>query len=221
MSDLELFRQAINEGFNQRIDKILESESDEISCSKKHEIAMRTILRGKIPTEGKRSSTRARLIIIIAAVILSLALVGCAIIYRYEIGELAIQILERYDFIVHSDSTKNTHIEEVYELTYLPEGYELSDTFTSSKTVSYIFVNAQSAVIGFYQDGIGNSLYHVDNEHGDTKTIQIGEHTIYYRDAGDRFIYMWDDEKYIFTLTSSFPFSDEELTLILEGIKIK
>ena len=220
MSDLELFRQAINEGFNQRIDKILESESEEISCSKKHEIAMRAIIRGKVPTERKLSK-RARRIIIIAA-LLALLLASCAVIYRDEIGKLSVEMLERYDLIIHSDNkASSSALVEIYELTYLPEGFQLEETYILPHSISLYYFDTNGNKISFYQNVIGKGHYHIDNENGGMDIFEIGDYSIYYRQSENNSIYMLNNDKYVMTIISTIHLTTEELSLILEGIKIK
>ena len=46
-SNLELFKQAISEGLSEKFDSVADSYTDEIICSEKHKLAMRTIVYGK------------------------------------------------------------------------------------------------------------------------------------------------------------------------------
>ena len=93
-NEMDLFKQAIREALDKKIDEAINSENETLDVSKKHKIAMRTILRGKIPTEGRVSPKTVRIIAIVA--IIALLLASCAIIYREEIGKLRVKILERY-----------------------------------------------------------------------------------------------------------------------------
>ena len=55
--NLELFKQAINEGLSRRFDKISSSFTDEIVCSEGHELAMRSIVYGKASEKRALSLT--------------------------------------------------------------------------------------------------------------------------------------------------------------------
>ena len=218
-NEMDLFKQAIREALDKKIDEAINSENEEINVSKKHKIAMRTILRGKIPAEGGVSTKKVRIIAIVA--IIALLLASCAVIYREEIGKLRVKILERYDLITHSDNSGTPlSIEEEYELSYVPEGYELKDVISSEHDVLRTYYNATGKNITLCQSVVGNSHILLDNEHGNSETYKIGDLTIYYRPGSDKFVYLWNDEKYIVIISSDIKFSIDELTKIIEGVKI-
>lgn len=219
-NEMNLFKQAIREALDKKIDEAINSENETLDVSKKHKIAMRTILRGKIPTEGKVSAKRVRIIAIVA--IIALLLASCAIIYREEFGQLRVKIFDRYDLITHSDnSDKPTTLEEIYELSYVPAGFQLKETDISSEYATYIYLNADQKRFVFFQDTVGNSKHLVDNEHGNNHVVQIGEYYVYVAQSTGNYVYIWNDEKYILTMGSDIQLSTEDLTLIINGIKAK
>ena len=81
--NMNLLKEAIVEGFNQRIDDTLSSRIESAPCSKRHEEAMKAILAGKV-TGNIVWTTKARRIValLVAALLL---LTSCAVIYRDEI----------------------------------------------------------------------------------------------------------------------------------------
>ena len=81
--NMNLLKQAIVEGFNQRIDDTLSSRMESAPCSKRHMEAMKAILEGKV-TGNIVWTTKARRIValLVAALLL---LTSCAVIYREEI----------------------------------------------------------------------------------------------------------------------------------------
>ncbi len=81
--NMNLLKEAIVEGFNQRIDDTLSSQIESAPCSKRHEEAMKAILAGKV-TGNIVWTTKARRIValLVAALLL---LTSCAVIYRDEI----------------------------------------------------------------------------------------------------------------------------------------
>ena len=81
--NMNLLKEAIVEGFNQRIDDTLSSRIESAPCSKRHEEAMKAILAGKV-TGNIVWTTKARRIValLVAALLL---LTSCAVIYREEI----------------------------------------------------------------------------------------------------------------------------------------
>lgn len=218
-NEMDLFKQAIREALDKKIDEAINSENETLDVSKKHKIAMRTILRGKIPTEGRVSAKRVRIIAIVA--IIALLLASCAVIYREEIGKLTVVILERYDLITHSDNSGTPlSIEEEYELSYVPNGYDLKDVITTENTVIRTYSNSDENNIIFNQNVVGNAHILLDNEHGNSETYKIGDLIVYFRPSSDKFVYLWNDEKYIVIISSDIKFSIDELTKIIEGVKI-
>lgn len=221
-TDCELFKDALREGLSRRIDSIASSYEGEVLYSKKHETAMRAIISGKHPKAHRLPNKFRRIVAIVA--ILALLLASCAVIYRDEIKALKEKIFAKYDWLTYSEEYsdyENTTIEEVYELTYLPEGYFLKDSYISTGTVSIYYEDANGNTICFDQDPIHNLHVIVDNEEGYQTTIQIDKYTIHHRQVKDKYMYMWNDGKYVFSLLLSFLPNEDELLLILDGVKIK
>ena len=121
--NLELFKQAISEGLSEKLDSVVNSYTDEIVCSEKHRLAMRTIVYGKAETKRTWSPKKRRIIAILVAA--ALLLTSCAVIFRNEICEIVGEFFAKY--VYSGDETGMETIEEVYELTYLPEGYGLKE----------------------------------------------------------------------------------------------
>ena len=217
-NNIDIFKQAILEGVSQKIDETIKAYDGKIIYSKKHLATMRSILRGK---EQRYLSAKAKRIIIIVAII-ALLLISCTVIYREKIGELTINIFNRDDIITHeAGEDKPKNIEEVYELTYIPDGYILENTLFLPNIFQYTYYGTDGAEMIFQQKSFGNSIHHFDNEHGESDTINIGDLTVYCRRSAEDYLYIWDDEKYILTLTINSQISTEELKQIVEGIKIK
>lgn len=179
---------------------------------------MRSILRGKTKTH---LSAKAKRIIAIVA-ILALLLASCAIIYREKIGELTVRFFDRDDIITHEGSKdKPQTIEEVYEFTYIPEGYVLENTLFLPNIFQYTYYDADRTEIIFEQRTLGVAITHLDSEHGESEIIMIDNIRIYRRRSAQTHTYIWDDGKYTLTIKSKFQISTEELRQIIEGIKIK
>jgi hypothetical protein len=71
-SDLELFKQALSEGLSESFDSVVDGYTGEIVCSKRHELAMRTIVYGKTSERRILSPKERRIIAILIAVALML-----------------------------------------------------------------------------------------------------------------------------------------------------
>lgn len=223
MNDInrELLKQAISEGLSNRLDNMSDSCTEAIVCSEKHMLAMRTIVYGKIDKIKKPLSMRAKRIIaiLVAAAIL---LTSCGIIFREGLREIFEDI-----YVAVTYETKNTieeFISEVYAPTYIPEGYSLKGEWLSDGYTEYFFSDENGDEIYFKQGIIDEFKIVMDNESGYSETRSIGSYELYYRVTNSSRTYhhyVWHNEKYLMKLTTSEEFSNEELLLILDGIKVK
>ena len=213
----ELFKQAINEALTNKFQRMADACDEEIVCSRRHRKAMRAIVSGKTPR--KPLSTKMIAILVAAAVLL---LAGCAIIYRDEIRGFITNIREIFiELRFDEGEQESREIEEIYELTYIPEGYSLKDQNINLMGVQYIFTNSDSKRIKFIQRSLDASSFSIDSEHSDNTIIEIENYIIYTRKTGDIFYYLWNDGRYAMQIHSSERLSDDELLLIIYGIRNK
>ena len=158
--------------------------------------------------------------ILVAAAVLLLA--GCAIIYRNEIRDFITDIREHFVKVSFSEGeNESQNIEEIYELTYLPEGYTLESQHIGKMIVQYVFTNSKENHIRFIQQPLDSSSFAVDIEHGDYEIINIGEYEVYYRQINTGYYYIWNDGKYALKINSTELLPEQLLKLIIEGIQIK
>lgn len=218
-NNLELFKQAVSEGLSQKLDSVVDSCSEEIVCSKRHELAMRTIVRGKVDNKRTLSPKMRRIIAILVAA--ALILTSCGIIFRNEIREIFEDV---YDFFVAvtytEESFNDTVIDEVYELGYLPDGYSLKEEVIAPLCAQYKYVNENGNYIWFEQRVLDGSNLTIDSESGYSKIVEVQEHNVYYRYTDKHYNYIWNN-KYTFQIKSNHKLQNEEIVLILDGLKIK
>ncbi len=213
----ELFKQALVEGVNRRLDREIDACDEEITYSRRHIKNMARIVNGK---QIKKPLNRKMIAILVAAAILLLA--GCAIIYRNEIREFITDIRERFVKVSFSEGeNESQNIEEIYELTYVPEGYVLTEESITRMGIQYKFTNEEGESIKFIQQPLDSSSFSVDIEHGDYEIINIGEYGIYYRQINTGYCYIWNDGKYAMQLYVSNELPEQTLTLIINGINTK
>ena len=215
-SNLELFKQAISEGLSERFDSVVKNCTDEIVCSEKHKIAMRTIVYGKIDTKRSWSPKMRRIIAILVAA--ALLLTSCGIIFRNEIREIFEEFFVK---LTYPNVEDGEVIEKIYELGYLPEGYSLSNENIRPVGVRYEYKNENGDYIWFEQKLLDGTDFIVDNESGFSRVNNIDNYEIYYRFADQKHVYVWNDGKYSFKLYSTISISNDEIILLLEGITIK
>ena len=212
----ELFKQALVEGVSRRIDREIAACDEEVNYSRRHIKNMARIVNGKTPR--KPLSTKMIAILVAAAILLA----SCAIIYRNEIREFFTDLSEYFVKIKFEDGENfSQNIEDIYELTYVPEGYALKDQFVNRMVVEYIFENEDGESIKFTQRSLDASNFYIDIEHGDYDIISIGEYKIYYQQTDGIYCYIWNDGKYALQLYSANKLSDQTISLIIKGIITK
>ena len=213
----ELFKQALVEGVSRRIDREIAACDEKVNYSRRHIKNMARIVNGK---EIKKPLNRKMIAILVAAAILLLA--SCAIIYRDEIREFVTDIREFFVKIDFEDGENESRaIDEIYELTYLPDGYALETQVVNRMVVEYLFTNADDDYIKFIQQSIDASNFYVDIEHSDNEIIEIGDYTVYSRKTNGTYYYLWNDGKYALHVYSTIELSDSELMLIINGVVTK
>lgn len=212
-----LFKQAINEALTNKFQRMADACDEEIVCSRRHRKAMRAIVSGKTP---KKPLSTKMIAILVAAAILLLA--GCAIIYRDEIRGFITNIREIFiELRFEEGEQESRNIEDIYELTYIPDGYSLEGQQINRMRAEYLFTNSDNNYVKFIQQSLDASSFHIDCEHSDNTVFDIGNYTLYTRKTGDIFYYLWNDGKYAMQIYSSESLSDDELLLIIDGIRIK
>ena len=216
-SNLELFKQAINEAVSNKFDKMAAECNEEIVYSEKHKLAMRTIVYGKTDTKRVLSPKMKRIIAILIAV--ALLLTSCGIIFRNEIREIFKDLFVSLTY--ETDDMSEDMIEEVYTLSYVPEGYALEKEKLTSIYVRYEFENANEDTLCFEQRTKVGSDYYIDSESGYSKIEEIEEFDVYYRFTDTLINYVWNNENYSMTIKSSIQLSNAEIILILNGITVK
>ena len=215
-----LFKQAINEALTNKFQRMADACDEEIVCSRRHRKAMRAIVSGKTPRKPMTPVNRRVVAVLIAAVLLLLA--GCAIIYRDEIRDFITDVREFFVKVTFDEGENDSqYIDEIYELTYIPEGYSLEDQTINRLVVKYVFTHSNGQWIKFMQQSLDASNFYIDSEHSDNTIIAIENYTIYTRKTGDIFYYLWNDGRYAMQIHSSERLSDDELLLIIYGIRNK
>ena len=215
--DLELFKQALNEGVSNKFDKMATECTEEIVCSERHKLAMRTILYGKAAVKRAGTPGMKRIIaILIAAVLL---LTSCGIIFRNEIREIFNEFFVSLMYEGAEDS--ELIIKEVYALGYVPEGYTLVEEKLTSIRVQYKFANKSSDILQFEQRSIKQTNYYINSESGYSEINEIEEYEVYFRLTDKYYHYIWNNEKYSMYIKSSVQLSNDELIRIIDGIATK
>ena len=112
-TDLELFKEALNEAWDNKIRREVESCTEEIITSERHKAAMQAILDGTYDKKSVWKFTKAKVAAILVAAALLLA--SCAVIYRNEIRDFVEEIYDKYiEVIYFNEDNRGKTIEKIY-----------------------------------------------------------------------------------------------------------
>lgn len=215
-----LFKQALMEGLSNRIDRVIESCTETVVPSRRHRVAMRAIINGRTAPRRGFSPCMKRVAAILVAVMLLLA--GCAVIYREQICNFIEEIYESFVKISCSeDEESGVVIKDVYELTYLPDGYSFENEFSSLGMSRIKYCDSNGNQLIFEQRNLDATKFYADIENGYTKIVDIIDYDVYHKRNKDHSYYIWNDGEYSFALISKMELSNEELQKIIDGIKMK
>ncbi len=218
-SDARLLGDAILCGIANRYEREMALNSEDGSCSEAHIDAMLGLIRSSNLNEKKRSRGR----LIAALVAAALLLVGCtAYVYRKQIGSFVETIFDewiRVDFEDDSGEYINV-IEDVYELSFIPEGYELDVESVDDVGVTYIYYDENNNFIMYDQTPLGASnTLDIDNDTNEVSVFEHNEIEIYVRVNETTRHYIWRDENYMMSLVCSNIIQENEVLKIIDGIK--
>ena len=216
-SNLELFKQALNEAVSNKFDKMADECTEEIVYSEKHKLSMRTIIYGKADTKRVWSPKMKSIIAILIAV--ALLLTSCGIIFRNEIREVFEEFFVKLTYDGDDESAES--IKDVYCLGYVPEGYALKRESATDLYNKYKFENQNGDFIIFEQRAINLSEFYIDIEQGYSQINEIENYYIYYRLANGYHCYVWNYEDYNIKMKCSLQLSNDEIIKIIEGLTIK
>lgn len=217
--EVKTFGDAIAEGLSIRYEREMAGNAESAMCSDEHKAAMLEIVVVGHTIE-QRMGRRRLLAILVAAAILLLA--GCtAFVYRNKIGSFVENVFDEYVNVDLPDSDNNslTKIEHVYTLSYVPEGYVLTEESIVDIGVMYIFTNEFSEQIVFDQSISDFSNVGIHNDGGEATVFKHNNREIYIRNTEKLKHIVWVERGYVITVTIPQSIDDEEVIKILDGIE--
>lgn len=172
---------------------------------------------------GKVRFSRKTVLAIVAIVLLSV-IAGCAVAYF---------VSESFRGTVHEDNTQlfainvegaPTTIEYTYELSDIPQGFELLESYNSNYKAYYNYINEETEeYIVIFQFVKKEYNPHLNTEKQNISKIEINGNEGVILDVGDdngmRYIVAWDEGNYILELTSNI--NKNELCALSKMLKIK
>lgn len=219
-NDARLFGEAIFEGLSIKFEQELANSTESALCSETHEASILEIIATAKAIEQRISKKRLIAILVAAALLL---FVGCtAFVYRNQIGSFVEHIYEEYVNVELPDGGEDpiTEIEHAYTLSYVPEGYVLTDEIADEFFVFYTYSNSLEEIITYQQYPLGSSVsIGIDNDMDDVVVVAHNELEIYIRTTETTKHCVWSDGKYTIQLVFPVYMSENEIFKIIDGIR--
>ena len=219
-SNLDLFKQALSEGLSNRIDRAINECDTAVVCSKKHNVAMRTIIRGKIP--HNRTVTPKMRWIIAAILVAALLLTGCALKFRDKIIGFIEEII-RFDVRLTPEDKNDfkDRIYERYEFSYVPEGYVFKDSQFSPVVYRQTFINDVGTLLICDQITPGNGNLYFTYDGNDKTLLNVSGYEVYHRTVDVMYYYIWNRDGYTFMVSAYEEISLDNLSLMVNGVRLE
>lgn len=220
VTNKELFKRALSDAMNQKFEKeIYDSRSESAICSTNHTKIIGDIIGiSNKPIPKTRFSKRTIIAILVAVALL---LTGCTVyIYRDEIWTWMEEVYEKHIRITYDNDNQHTkeNIDKTYSLTYVPDGYEMTNHVLTPVLVLYEYTDDIGNTITFQQSPLDGTDFYLDAEQGQTAVVSIQNFDVYYREYNSSFHYLWTDNFFALNIVSSIELPAEELSSIIEGM---
>ena len=214
-----LFRRALCEGLARKYEEALAAYPEPIPCSEEHLRKMTAIIESHAKSV-KQAKYKRRLTALLLAAALLLLTACAAYAYRGEIKEILVKMREKYICLIYDEeeAMPNKSIAQYYTLEYVPEGYELAEKLRLASVYGVTWRNADGDYLIYEQTVWDGTSYFIDNEIGNTSIITCETTEVYYRNT-QLHTYIWNDGTYSFVLSTSQPLVNDELKMILNGMK--
>lgn len=230
MAKLNSYDNILEQAFNEYMKERLESgiyREDSFKTSESFEKKMSKMIKSQHNVYHKVTLTRARKVLCVAIAIIILLLSSLSVgAVRDFIGNFFIKHFATYDTITAMlENTENypTKLEELYELSSMPDEFELEDSIVVDNMASYFYRIDDKKTLWFDQQTKKSFSISQDNEYSKA-TYEEYKNQVYYisemkNEAGRELTIIWDNGKYIFLLSADLP--KETMLDLCSSLKIK
>lgn len=219
--DERQFKEILTEAFNQEFSEL--TKGGEHRFSLRHRMRMRGVFRRYDRSRAVDLSIKSRptlrrrltvvLIVVVTAVILAVTVIGI--------------ITNGFRFVEHEDHTQfdavdvvdyPTFIEEIYEPTWIPDGFEMVEIneWRTVREIIYEYKNNQFAIRQYTKSAF---LVYADSEKNKVEHIIINDKTIVYWCTDSINKVYWDDGRYIICIFGNI--AKEDVIKLAESTKVK
>lgn len=153
-------------------------------------------------------------IIIFAAMISLLALTVTACVFRKQIKEFVFKVYDAYT-LIYLDAEKPQQLQEIYELTYIPDEYEVVENTVYPTSVINAWSDGVKEIV-LIQTAVGTNVMTIDTENAQYETIQIENITLYctYKNNANTFLWNMGENTFLMTCPDTTPWEDVERMIL-------
>lgn len=211
-----LLSEMLAESLCEDYDEIIRTSGMTADCSEEQKQRIRDTVYGKKPARINWSNAWK---IAVALLGLLIALTGCA--FGVWLGQKVLGFIEyAYEEYIwlESDTDEQTTLEDIYELTYVPDGFELCEELITPNMVEYKWKNSEEKYLKLTQTPTYAQLY-LDAQNEFAMFVEHRDIEIYYRAHEHSYTYIWCNDKNSFQLYSTVPIN-EHIIKIIDGMII-
>ncbi|MCH5299662.1 MAG: DUF4367 domain-containing protein [Ruminococcus sp.] len=225
MAETNMYDDILRQAFCEYMDERLESDiyrEEEFETSESFEKKMTKMIKSQHNVYHKLTLTRARKVLCVAAIIVALLLSSLSVgAVREIVANLFVKHYSDHDKLTANkeEGTYPTELETLYELPYIPEGYELADESVTDKDATYLYFREEEPLLF---DQTTKDIYRtsIDNEYTIQTTEVYNGQDYYVNEHKDgSYTFIWDNGEYIFALTSYLP--KETIVDLCTSLKVK
>lgn len=201
-------------------------DKSEFETSQKFEKKMEKIIKSRSSFYHKVTLTGLRRV---ACAIVAIIILFCCSLtvgaVRNAIKDFFIKTFSTHDRITASENVSKKYpktIEKIYELGYVPEGFELTDKIIDSTSTTYSYFNNDFSKVVFFQQLTKSSWAIGQDNENSTKSIEIIndiEVVIYTSTNSSDISLFWNNGEYFFSLSGTF--NKNEAIEMCKSLKIK
>lgn len=164
------------------------------------------------------NGTAKRIAVIAAALIILFAATFSISAARIPIIEFFVKVYDTFTEYFF-EGNKNETIEKEYEITSLPEGFVLEDSFSDEQTVINKYRNSDNDFISFSQSVDPNLSFQIDDEHSKDTTVNISGNQVYLYSLDDSICAVWIESGYAFKIVCYGNFEESAVLDLIESVK--
>lgn len=215
-----MFNNALTEVISSEFADVPTDDSQiDIQPSKKFQKKMEKLIKNEQKTIWHYTNTTYKRAAILVAVLVIMFTTACSVsAIREPIVKFFTEAYESFTRYFFEGDTVDS-IANIYEITDLPEGFELKKTYSDTASTSTIYENEFGNIIELSQSITNDTRLTIDAEKGDVKEIQLPNREVHLYSRSEISQAFWIENGYLMTLTYEGTINEEEIINLISSVK--